>query len=181
VQKRLDQPAPPVPDLAQQNVETIARLEQAAQTPRTFTDRLIGILTRFVGSLPFLYGHLLWFALWAAWNGESGRRAFDPFPFPTLTTLLAMETIVLSTLVLISQNRQQRLADRRDHLDLQVNLLAEQEITKMLCMLEGIQQHLGIPGHDPEVTALKQAVKPEQLMQQIEKEVDYLEETPTGE
>ena len=171
-----------MPDLAQQNVETIARLEQAAQTPRSFTDRLISLLTRFVGSLPFLYVHLLWFALWAMWNSAAGRRqAFDSLPFPKLTMLLAMETILISTLVLISQNRQQRLADRRDHLDLQVNLLAEQEITKVLSVLEEIQRRLGISGHDPEVIALKQAVEPEQLMQQIEKEVEYLEETPAGE
>jgi uncharacterized membrane protein len=171
--------APPVPDPAQRNVETVARLEQAAQTARTLKDRVIGALTSFVGSLPFLYVHLFWFALWVAWNGRAGpRRPFDPFPFPLLTMVLAMETILLSTLVLISQNRQQRLADRRAHLDLQINLLAEQEITKVLEMLEEVQKRLGLADHDPEVAALKQAVKPEELMEQIEQQVDYLEETP---
>jgi len=172
-------PAPPVPEPARQNVETVARLEQAAQTPRSVADRLIGYLTGFVGSLPFLYVHLLWFALWVAWNGNFERHhPFDPFPFPILTLILAMETILLSTLVLIGQNRQQRLADRRGHLDLQVNLLAEQEVTKVLAMLEEIKHRLGLTEHDPEVTALKQAVKPEQLMEQIEQQVENLEETP---
>ena len=174
-------PSPPVPDPARRNVETVARLEQAAQSSRTLTDRLIGILTGFVGSLPFFYLHLLWFAFWVVWNGAVSRnRPFDPFPFPILTMILAMETILLSTLVLIGQNRQQRLADRRAHLDLQVNLLAEQEITKMLTMLEGIQQQLGLPSHDPEVAALKQAVKPEELMEHLEQEVESLEETVKG-
>jgi uncharacterized membrane protein len=172
-------PAPPVPDPARRNVETVARLEQAAQTPRSLADRLIGSLTGFVGSLPFFYLHLLWFALWVAWNMSAGRRPpFDPFPFPLLTMILALETILLSTLVLISQNRQQRLADRRAHLDLQINLLAEQEITKVLEMLEQIQKRLGLADHDPEVAALKQAVRPEELMEQLEQQVEYLEETP---
>ena len=63
----------------------------------------------------------------------------------------------------------------------QVNLLTEQEITKMLAMLEQIQQRLGLTDHDPEVAALKQAVKPEQLMEQLEQQVESLEETPKGE
>jgi uncharacterized membrane protein len=173
--------APPAsPDPAQRNVETVARLEQTAQAPRSLADRFIDTITSFVGSLPFIYLHLIGFAFWIALNAGA-RQPVDPFPFPLLALFLGMEAILLATLILIGQNRQQRLSDRRAHLDLQINMLAEQEATKILEMLEAIQRHLGIGGHDPEVMALKQATEPEQLMVQIEQHVERLEQEPNPE
>jgi len=164
---RLETLARPV-DLAQQNVDTIARMEQAAQAQHSHLDRFIDTITRFIGSLPFICLHLLWFTLWIGLNMASPRQhPFDPFPFTLLSLAVGMEAIILAAFILITQNRQQ-LADRRAHLELQINMLAEQEATKMLAMLDAIQQHLGIGGHDPEVAALKQATEPEKLMEQIE-------------
>jgi uncharacterized membrane protein len=169
-------PAPPDP--AQRNVEAVARLEQAAQEQRTRLDRTIDGVTGWAGSLPFVYLHLVWFALWTAVNLLPRRRPFDPFPFSLLTLLLSMEAIILSAFILISQNRQQRLADRRAHLDLQINMLAEQENTKMLAVLDEIRDHLGIRRHDPEMAGLKEATEPERLLEQIETHVERLEEAP---
>jgi uncharacterized membrane protein len=156
-------------DLAQQNVETIARMEEAALAQHSRLDRLIDTTTRFIGSVPFVCLHLVWFTLWIALNMASPRqRHFDPFPFSLLSVAVGMEAIILAAFILITQNRQQQLADRRTHLELQINILAEQEATKILAMLEAIQEHLGMGGHDPEVAALKQATEPEKLMEQIE-------------
>jgi uncharacterized membrane protein len=163
--------APPVPpvDLAQQNVDTIARMEQAAQAQHSPLDRLIDTITRFIGSVPFVCLHLVGFTLWIGLNVALPRQhPFDPFLSHLLSLAVGMEAIILAAFILITQNRQQRLADRRAHLELQINMLAEQEATKMLAMLEAIQQHLGIGGHDPEVAALKQATEPEKLMERIE-------------
>jgi uncharacterized membrane protein len=168
-------------DPTHQNVKMVAKLEQAAQTPRSTVDGLIDRLTRFVGSIGFLYLQLLWFLLWPLVNVLQGPRAFDPYPFFLLVALLAMEAILLSTLILMSQNRQQRLADRRAHLDLQVNLLAEQETTKILAMLDNIQQHLGIAAHDPVVQAMKEATEPERLVEQIEEHVGGQEKVEKAE
>lgn len=165
---RLETRARPV-DLAQQNVDTIARMEEAALAQHSRLDRLIDTTTRFIGSVPFVCLHLVWFTLWIALNVVPSRqRHFDPFPFSLLSVAVGMEAIVLAAFILITQNRQQQLADRRAHLELQINMLAEQEATKMLAMLEAIQQHLGLGGHDPEVVALKRATEPEKLMEQIE-------------
>jgi uncharacterized membrane protein len=164
---RLETPARPV-DLAQQNVDTIARMEQAAEAQHSRLDRLIDTITGFIGSVPFVCLHVIGFMLWVGLNVASPRRHFDPLLFNLLSFAVGMEAIILAAFILITQNRQQQLADRRAHLQLQINLLAEQEATKMLAMLEAIQQHLGIGGHDPEVAALKQATEPEKLMERIE-------------
>jgi uncharacterized membrane protein len=168
---------PPV-DPAKRNVERVARLEQAAQQQRTPLDRMIDGITGWAGSLPFVYLHLLWFALWTVLNLLPGVRHFDPFPFALLTLILSMEAIILSAFILISQNRQQRLADRRAHLDLQINMLAEQENTKVLSVLDEIRHHLGIGRRDPELVGLKTATEPERLLEQIENQVEHLEENP---
>jgi uncharacterized membrane protein len=98
------------------------------------------------GTAVFAVTHLVWFATWILIN--SGRVArikpFDPFPFNLLTMIVSLEAIFLSIWILISQNQMTRQADRRAHLDLQVNLLAEQESTATLRAVHGIAQHLGV-------------------------------------
>jgi uncharacterized membrane protein len=169
----------PAGDPVQRNIETVVRLEQTAQAPRSLSERFTDRLTQFIGSLTFVYLHVLWFTVWTLLNLAPWRwHPFDPFPFPLLGLLLTMEAIFLATFILIGQNRQQRLADRRNHLDLQINLLAEQEVTQILKMLEALQERLGIGDHDPHVQALKQAVEPEKLMEQIEVQVEHLEQNP---
>jgi uncharacterized membrane protein len=70
--------------------------------------------------------------------------AFDPYPFQLLCMIVSLEAVLLSTFVLIKQNRMSALADERSHLDLQVSLLAEQEVTKVIQMLQRISTHLGV-------------------------------------
>jgi uncharacterized membrane protein len=165
--------ANPLPvDLVQRNIETIARMEQVAEAQHSPLDRAIDTTTRFIGSLTFLCLHLVGFALWIGLNlRPSQPRHFDPYLFNLSAMVVGMEAIILSSFILITQNRQQRLADRRAHLELQINMLAEQEATKVLTMLGAIQDHLGIGGHDPERASLEQATEPEKLMEQIEGQV----------
>jgi uncharacterized membrane protein len=168
-----------VDELVRANVRTIGDLEAAARLPRTHTDRIVEGIARFCGSLAFLYVHAVWFTLWIAINLSPIRSwRFDPFPFFFLGVIAALEAIFLSTCILLIQNRQTRLAEQRNHLELQVNLLAEQENTKMLHMLEAIQRRLGISADDPEVAALKQATEPEKLVEEIQR---HVEENSTGE
>jgi uncharacterized membrane protein len=88
----------------------------------------------------------MWFAAWVALNlGVTKVRPFDPFPFPFLTMTVSLEAIFLTLFVLASQNRMGRQADKRAHLDLQIDLLAEREMTAVLQLLQDIASHLKVP------------------------------------
>src|SRR5438034_11332220 len=155
-------------DPVQRNVETMARLEQAGQAQVSRLDRVSDAITQFIGSLPFLMLHLVWFTGWIAWNLAPRTHHFDPFPFNLLGVVVSCEAVILSSFILITQNRMQRLAERRSHLELQINMLAEQEATKMLEMLASIQEHLGMAAPDEEAAALQQATEPEKVLEQLE-------------
>lgn len=132
-------------ELTRRNVEIIGELEKTANEHRSVTDRLADLISQFVGSMLFVYLHMAWFAFWIAmgtlpWIPEAWR--VDPFPFTFLTFVVSLEAIFLSTFILISQNHEERLARRRNHLDLQINLLSEQENSQILKMLTEIQTHL---------------------------------------
>jgi uncharacterized membrane protein len=131
----------------QRNIRAVARLEQEALHQRTTADRVSDALTRFTGSTPFVVGHALAFTTWILANSGRlpGVAPFDPYPFSFLTLVVSLEAIFLSVFVLMSQNRMTRQADKRAHLDLQVDLLAERELTLMLHMLRGLCAKRGVP------------------------------------
>jgi len=128
------------------NVRQIARLEEQQPQARSVSERIAGAVTRAAGTAVFAVAHLVWFASWILIN--SGRvaliRPVDPYPFNLLTMIVSLEAIFLSIWILISQNQMTRQADRRAHLDLQINLLAEQESTATLRAVHGIAHHLGV-------------------------------------
>jgi uncharacterized membrane protein len=134
------------PHPTQYNIEAIAKLEEEALARRTGPERTSDAIVKSIGSTPFLLLHVLLVAIWSTVNLNliPGVRAFDPFPFGILALLLAAESVFLTIFVLISQNRMSREAERRSHLDLQVGMLAEQELTVMLQMLQKLCQHAGV-------------------------------------
>jgi uncharacterized membrane protein len=159
-------------DITAHNVDTVIKLEDAAKAKRTGSDRVADAITAFCGSVSFVWFHVLWFGIWVALNVMPAFRHFDPFPFEFLTLVVSLEAIFLSTFILISDNRQARLDERRNHLDLQINLLAEQENTKMIELLVRIADRLGVAVHqDPELKALKQATHPDELIEQIDESI----------
>jgi uncharacterized membrane protein len=158
-----------VEELTEQNVKSIANLERAEKRNLTATDRIAEYITRFCGSMWFVWLHVAWFASWIVWNTVLPIPRLDPFPFSFLTLVVSLEAIFLSTFIMIAENRQERLDERRSHLDLQINLLAEQENTKMLKLLEKIARKVGIDlGRDPDIALLEQATRPEALARQID-------------
>jgi uncharacterized membrane protein len=124
----------------ERNVRAIAQLEREAMDGRTSADRLSDAIARVAGSSGFVVVHIIFFAVWIAVNVGVVARApiYDPYPFSLLTLVVSLEAIFLSIFVLMSQNRAARLADRRAHLDLQIDLLAERELTVMLHMLRAL-------------------------------------------
>ena len=161
-----------VDELTERNVELVAELDRAARAKRTPTDCVVDAITDFCGRMTFVWVHVAWFALWIGANLAHGVKHFDPYPYQFLTLVVSLEAIFLSTFILISQNRQNRLAERRSHLDLQINLLSEQENTKLLTMVESIVRHLDIPDGDPEIGVLAASTEPERLVAQIEKVIE---------
>jgi uncharacterized membrane protein len=129
------------------NVAAIAALEAAAIAQRTTSERLADRIVRTVGTPGFALLHAAWFAAWilASVGLVPGIPVFDPYPFGLLTLVVSLEAIFLTIFVLLSQNRLAREADRRSHLDLQINLLAEQESTRTVVLLQRISDHLGLP------------------------------------
>ncbi len=158
-----------VEQLTEQNVETVTRLEEEAREQRTATDRLAEKIANFCGSMTFLWVHVIWFGGWILLNSIPGIKHVDPFPFTFLTLIVSLEAIFLSTFILISQNLDSRISERRSHLDLQLNLLSEQENTKMIVMLHAIAAKVGADlSQDPHLEALSEETRPERLIEQIE-------------
>ncbi len=159
-----------VEQLTRRNVETVSKLEAATKSNANFGDRLADSIAGFCGSVWFVHLHIIWFGLWILINTcASPAFRFDSYPFSFLTLVVSLEAIFLSAFIMISQNRLGVLSDRRAQLDLQINLLSEQENTKMLCLLQQIATQVGVEcSQDPEIELLAKAVEPEALARQIE-------------
>jgi uncharacterized membrane protein len=159
-----------VADVTRENVRAMRRLEELSRTHRTFADRVADVVARFCGHINFVWIHVALFAAWIGWNSWPGLPRFDPYPYTFLTLCVSLEAIFLSSFILISQNYEMRVAERRNQLDLQINLLAEQENTKILQLLARIAARVGVEDlSDAEVEALEQATRPETLARQIER------------
>jgi uncharacterized membrane protein len=127
------------------NIAAVARLERATSRARTHGHRLAGIVTRLAGSGPSILLHALWFTGWILVNlGFFGARPFDPVPFSVLTMVVSLEVIFLTLFVLLNQNQMTAQARKRAHLEFQVTLLAEREMTLVLRMLKEVSDQLGV-------------------------------------
>jgi uncharacterized membrane protein len=130
----------------QYNIDAIAKLELDALNRRTPTERVSDVITKVVGNVGFLLAELVLISGWSLVNLHiiPGLKAFDPFPFGVLALVVSSESVFLTIFVLISQSRMARQSQRRSHLDLQVGMLSEQELTAILKMLQKLCQHMGV-------------------------------------
>jgi uncharacterized membrane protein len=153
------------------NIRTLLEKRRREERKATVEQRAVEAITRFSGSMAFVYFNALFFGSWLFLNlGWLGVRPFDP-SFVVLAVIASVEAIFLSTFILISQNRMGRIAERRADLDLQISLLAEHEITQSLQLLCLIAERLGIKeGASAEVSELKRHVAPEKVLDHIERE-----------
>jgi uncharacterized membrane protein len=165
---------PPPPDSLnsslKRNIDALRRRKLEEQGAASLEERLATNITRFTGSMRFVVLHALVYGFWLAANGGlvPGIEPWDP-TFVILAMIASVEAIFLSTFILISQNRMSAAADRRAELDLQVSLLAEQEITKLVQMVSDISARVGIDDRaQPEVEEMKRGVAPEAVLDAIE-------------
>ena len=156
--------------VVERNIRALIAHREEEEKNKSTQDRIADRITRFTGSMTFVYLHVAVFGGWIVTN----LGWLPPIPqfdetFVVLAMVASVEAIFLSTFVLISQNRMAALADKRADLDLQVSLLAEHEVTRMLTLVAQIAEKVGIdPDRDPELSELKQDVKPETVLKKIE-------------
>src|SRR5688572_12089317 len=129
-----------------ENIDTIRVWERAALHERSPAERASDRITRAAGSGRMLVLHILWFTAWIIANAGlvPGVPVFDQFPFPLLTMIVSLEAIFLSLFVLASENRQASHSEKRANLDLQVDMLAEREMTAVLILLQDLVRHLDV-------------------------------------
>jgi len=163
----------PLSSSAKKNIEAIAQVEQELHRRRSRVEKIGDWIAGFFGSLWFITAHAVFFAVWIALNVRllPGVGVFDPYPFPFLGFIVGIEFILLTTFVLMNQNLQSKRQEQWGHLNLQVALLTEQEVTKNMQMLHLICQELGLekPTADQEVKELAQTTPVTVLVQEIEK------------
>lgn len=155
--------------VVEKNIRALQQRRMVEEAKASFEEKIADAITRFTGSMMFVYIHLTLFGVWIIWNtGLLGLQPFDP-SYIILAMFASVEAIFLSTFVLISQNRSNLQADKRADLDLQVSLLAEHEITRLIVMVTAIAKKMEIEeANDPEIDELSQDVHPEEVMDKID-------------
>jgi uncharacterized membrane protein len=152
------------------NIEALRRQRQQEKRRASREEKLADRITAFTGSMRFVYLHLVIYAVWIGWNIVPGIPHFDP-SFVILAMEASVEAIFLSTFVLISQNRAQAATDKRDDLDLHINLLAEHELTRLIEMVSAVAQKLEVrTGAEQEVSEITKDVAPEVVLKEIEQQ-----------
>jgi len=153
-----------------QNIETLRERRRRERESASFEQKLAQRITDFAGSMRFVYLHVALYGFWIVANlgWIPGLNPWDP-SFVVLAMIASVEAIFLSTFILITQNRMSIADDRRAELDLQVGLLAEQEITKLVQLVAEISRRLGVEDADgPDVEEMKQLVAPGEVLDAIE-------------
>ena len=156
----------------ERNIRALQRRREREEAEASAEERVAEMITRFTGSMRFVYLHLALFGFWIAANlgWIPGVPAWDP-SFVVLAMIASVEAIFLSTFVLISQNRMSAAADKRADLDLQVSLLAEHEVTKLVTLVSAIADRMGVRTEaDAELGEITRDVAPEAVLDELEAE-----------
>jgi uncharacterized membrane protein len=152
------------------NIRSLQRRHEEEEARAGAEQRLARAITDFAGSMLFVYLHVALYGAWIVLNLRwiPGVRPWDP-TFVILAMIASVEAIFLSTFVLITQNRMAAQAERRAQLDLQINLLAEHEVTKLIRIVSAVAAKLDVQGElGPDIEELKSDIAPEAVLDEIE-------------
>ena len=156
--------------------EGIQSFKSKMDQSRSWNDKFADFLTESFGTMKFLLFNVVLFAFWIIINLNfiPSIHAFDPYPFNFLTMVVSLEAIVLSIIVLMSQNRASYIADLREEIDLRINVRAEEEITRILNILDEIHDHIGLPPEDDaELKEMKKKTNIDDIEDAIRKENNF--------
>jgi uncharacterized membrane protein len=173
----MNQTIPPIEDtelLGRSSRRIIKSLKAKADAKRTVPEVIADWATAKLGSIHFLVANVIWFIVWLSINTGlvAGIEPFDPFPFGLLTTIVSLEAIILAIFVLISQNRASQIDDLREEIDLQVDIITEQELTKLMKMTNMLMKKNGIDlSADKELEAMLKPANINKIEKILEKQV----------
>lgn len=166
---------PNPPATIESGIRSIVELERSFDDQRSMIDRIADAIGTFTGSFWFVALHAILLTMWFLIN--TGflpiLPQFDPFPFILLCMIVSVEGVILSTFVLMKQNRMQQRTDTRNHLNLQIDLLSEREVTKLIQMMRLICHKLDIPDadRDPELSEMSDITSVDILSHEIRKKI----------
>lgn len=163
---------PELADVVNRNIRALLEVQRQQERKKTASHAFADCVTRFAGSMVSVAIHGFLAGGWIVWNSVSGLPKFDPYPFVMLAMSASVEAIFLSTFVLISQNRQAQISDKNAQLDLQVNLLAEHELTRLIALTEQIAQKVGVIVGAHDLDEVKKDVSPVRVLDEIERTAD---------
>jgi uncharacterized membrane protein len=158
-----------VTSVVDKNIRALLSRRQVEERAKGWDERVADAISRFAGSIKFVWLHLVIYGVWIGINlpWSPAWLRFDP-TFVVLAMEASVEAIFLSTFILITQNRMQAIANERSDLDLQISLLAEHEITRLLVLVQRMSEQLGVKeSGDPELEELQKDVEPEKVLDQI--------------
>jgi uncharacterized membrane protein len=171
------EPIRSIEELMRRNVAIIAEMERAAANVRTRGERIADRIAAWVGSWTFIVTQTAILLFWIALNITAWMNHWDPYPFILLNLALSFQSAYAAPILMISQNRQAKLSERRNHLDLQINMLAEQETTEILRLLRALCKHSGLDlAENDGQRALREETKHAEIVKQIHDEI----EIPSG-
>jgi uncharacterized membrane protein len=164
-----EQKGPRLAGVVERNVRALLARRHQLEQQKSFDQRIADAITRFTGSMRFVYIHALVYSAWIIINLPAmPTPKFDP-SFVILAMAASVEAIFLTTFVLMTQNRMSGEAERRAELDLQISLLAEHEVTRLIRLVKAIGEKLDIEAtKDPELPELQQDVAPERVLDVME-------------
>lgn len=159
-------------DIVGENIESIVDLHMRAEKRVSHHQRLIETVAANLGRPAFFYLTLLFVATWIGVNlllPHLGLKSFDPAPFSWLQGIVSLSALLVTTVVLITQNRHGKLDDLRMHLNLQVNLLNERKVTKLIDLVEELRRDMPQVEnrHDPQAEAMKEPVNPHEVVKNL--------------
>jgi uncharacterized membrane protein len=159
--------------VVERNIDALLERQRQEARARTPQQRVAYAITSFAGSLPFVLFHAVLVTVWVVINaGWTPMKPFDP-TFVILATVASVEAIFLTSFVLITQNQMQVDADRRADLDLQVSLLAEHEVTRLISITRRMANKMGVALEDePELDDLERDIAPEQVLDSLQKQAE---------
>lgn len=149
-------------------------IKAKANARRTNVEKMADFMTDFFGSSFFLFANLFFFVFWILINLGvfSSIAPFDPYPFNLLTNIVSLEAIFLAIFVLISQNRTSKIDDLREEIHLQLNIISEKEVTKLIKMLSILLEKQGVDlSKDSELKEMLMPVSEEEIEKEVEKEI----------
>lgn len=166
------EPNEAVSAVVHRNIAAMMAYRAHSDAERPLSERVADAITAFAGSMKSVVLHAILFGFWIVANAGfvPGVPKWDPYPFVMLAMWASVEAIFLTSFVLVSQNRMARLQDKRADLDLQVSLLSEHEVTRLIRMVDAIAKQVGAEEETPPgVEPLKSDVRPEVVLQEMER------------